>query len=170
MTTKYRLVAAGLACVLVGMIQAVTLAQRGNANSGIVGVWHASEIISTGPGAKKVTNPQPSVWIFTQRHFSIDAVTSDAPRPELPPQDKRTEKQVADAYGPFTGRAGTYEVKGSELTTKHVVAKNPARMKAGAFTTYTVRFEGKDTLWLAEKATDSGPVANPDTFKLTRLE
>jgi len=50
------------------------------------------------------------------------------------------------------------------------VAKNPATMKAGRFQTYTFRLEGKDTVWLTQKATDEGPAQNPATIKLRRIE
>jgi hypothetical protein len=33
-----------------------------------------------------------------------------------------------------------------------------------------VRFEGNDTLAIVQKTAPNGPIANPTTFKLTRLE
>jgi hypothetical protein len=79
--------------------------------------------------ARKITSPQPSVRIFTQRHYSFNDVTGDKPRPELPvaPQPQATEKQLADAFGPFTGQAGTYEVSGNEITVRPVA--NPTTLK-----------------------------------------
>jgi hypothetical protein len=41
------------------------------------------------------------VYIFTGRYFSHNAVTSDAPRPELPPLGTLTDKQIADTAKPF---------------------------------------------------------------------
>jgi hypothetical protein len=96
-------------------------------------------------------------------------VTADAPRPELPLQGA-TDKQRADAFGPFTANAGTYAIKGNELTRTIVTAKNPRVMNNGNFEVSTFRMEGKNTLWLISKADGSGPVANPTTVKLTRLE
>jgi hypothetical protein len=95
-------------------------------------------------------------------------VTSDTPRPELPLQ--ATDKQVADAYRPFTANAGTYEIKGDELTYKIIVGKSPETMHEGNFRVVTFRMEGKDTLWLTQKATPAGALTNPTTVKLTRLE
>jgi hypothetical protein len=170
MRTKSLLTAGVLVGVLIAIAQIVSFAQRGSSNAAVIGVWRVSEVTTTGPNGRKTTNPQPGVRIFTQRYYSIDEVTSDAPRPELPPQGKATDKQVADAFGPFTGQAGTYEIKGNELTTKRIAAKNPGTMKAGTFTTVTFRMEGKDTLWLTAKTDQNGPIANPTTTKLTRLE
>jgi hypothetical protein len=51
-----------------------------------------------------------------------------------------------------------------------LTAKNPAIMKPGTFAVNTFRMEGNDTLSLTKKAAEAGPVTNPATRKLTRLE
>ena len=164
-----RLLAAATLVVVVGGITRIGVAQSGGANSPVIGVWRVSEITRTGPNAGTVKNPQPGIVIFTARHYSIDMVTSDAPRPELPAQGP-TDKQIADAFGPFTGNAGTYAIKGTELTRTPVAAKSPNAMSSGIFQVETIKMEGKDTLWLTPKANRAGPVANPTTLKLTRVE
>ena len=126
--TKRLLTAAVLVGVVVGITQRSGFAQGGSSNSAVIGVWRVSEVTTTGPNGRKNTNPQPGVRIFTQRYYGIDEVTSNAPRPELPPPPKATDKQVAEAFGPFIGQAGTYEIKGNELTTKRIAAKNPGTM------------------------------------------
>jgi hypothetical protein len=88
----------------------------------------------------------------------------------LPPPDKATDKQIAEAFVPFTANAGTYEIRGDELTTKRITAKNPAEMRAGNSLTFTFRLDGRDTLWLTSKTDENGPPANPTAVKLTRLE
>jgi hypothetical protein len=165
-TTRW-LLAAGLLGVLICAVEMVGLAQRGS--SSVAGVWRASEVTHTGSNARSIMNPQPNVIIFTQRYYSYDAVTSDAPRPELPAQ-AATDKQIADAYRHFSGRAGTYDLKGNELTLKRIAANNPNAMRDGQFEVGTFRMEGNNTLWFSEKATENGPITNPTTFRLTRLE
>ena len=170
-TSPQRLLAA---VVFVGVVVGITLRSSLDtaraANSAAIGVWRVAEETTTGPNGRKNTNPQPGVLIFTQRYYSVNEVTANAPRPELPPPDKRTDKQVADAFGPFTGQAGTYEIKGNELTYRPIAAKNPNVMRAGHFFVDTFRMEGNNTLWLTGKANNAGPIANPGTTKLTRLE
>ena len=156
--------------VLIGIAQIVGCAQRGDSNSGVIGVWGVSEITFVGPNERTVTNPQPGIVIITPHYYSRNLVTSDAPRPELPPSDKRTDKQIADAFGPFTANAGTYEIRGNELTTTRIAAKNPAEMRAGNYLTFMFRLEGRDTLWLTSKTDENGPLANPTIVRLTRLE
>jgi hypothetical protein len=156
-----------VAGALIGVGRAAGFAQGGSP-SDIVGVWRISEV--TMPNGRKVTDPQPSLGIFTKRHYSAIAVTSDAPRPELPEGAQQTDKQAADAFAAFRAQAGTYEVKGNEITYKILVAKNPSTMKAGSFVIDSFRVEGKDTLFFTRKATDAGPARSATTWKLTRLE
>ena len=167
--TKRLLTAAILVVVLGSIAQMVSVAQSGSASSPVIGVWRVSEVTFTGPNARTVKNPQPGIVIFTPRYYSIESVNTEAPRPELP-LEGATDKQRADAFGPFTGNAGTYAVKGNELTRTIMVAKNPRAMNNGNFNVETFKMEGKNTLWLTDKADSRGPAANPTTVKLTRLE
>jgi hypothetical protein len=159
-----------IAGVLIGIAEIVGHAQRGNSSSGVIGVWRVSEITFIGPNERTVTKPQPGIVIITPHYYSRNFVISDAPRPELAPPDSLTDKQIADAFGPFIVNAGTYEIKGNEFTTKRITAKNPAEMRAGNFLRFTFRLEGRDTLWLTSKTDENGPLANPTSVKLTRLE
>jgi hypothetical protein len=159
--------AAAVVGILVGVGQIAGVAQRGNAASPVIGVWRVVEITTTGPNAKKNTSPQPSVVIYTARYYSVNVVTADAPRPVV---SEPTDKQIAEFYHNFLGNAGTYEINGNELTYRRIVAKSPSAMKAGNFSTYTFRIEGKDTLWVTAKSDEDGPVQNPETVKLTRIE
>jgi hypothetical protein len=162
------LVAAGAVVMLVGVGQIVGMAQSKTASS-VMGVWRVAEITRTGPEARKNTSPQPGLFIFTGSHYAIEFVTSDAPRLEVP-AEKPTDKQIADAWGPFTANAGTYTLTANELKNTVMVAKNPNVMKTGGFQVFTVKMEGKNTLWLTQKANQNGPAQNPTTLKLTRIE
>jgi hypothetical protein len=153
---------------VVGVYGIVGMAQK--STSPVTGVWRVAEVTTTGQNARKVTAPQPGLYIFTSGHYAIETVNTDSARPDLPPPDKRTDKQIADAFGPFTANAGSYEVKGNEVTFKIEVAKNPATMRAGSFQISTFRLEGKNTLLLTTKANNDGPAQNPFTTKLTRIE
>jgi hypothetical protein len=153
--------------VLVGIAQVVGIAQSGNAKSPVIGVWRSSEVITTGPNAG-TTAAQPGLIIFTPRYYSMDLVTSKGPRPELP-QQGATDKQRADAFVFFTGNAGTYDIKGNELMTTIITAKNPNAMKKGS-QVFTFKMDGKNTLLLTQTSGLNGPEANPATIKLTRVE
>jgi len=133
------------------------------------GVWRITEVTISGPNTQTYTNlPPTSLLIFTKRHYSImyDRATTDKPRPSLP-RENATDAQKLAAWTPFTANAGTYEVKGTTVTTRPVVAKNPNAMEAS--TTFDSKIEG-NTLSLTAKANAAGPIANPPIFKLVRLE
>ena len=71
--------------------------------------------------------------------------------------------------GPFTANGGTYEVKGNTLTNHPSIAKNPTVMASGATNTFSFKMDGK-TLTLTSVTNTQGPVANPTTWTLTRVE
>jgi len=95
-------------------------------------------------------------------------ISSDKPRPDLPLQNPTDAQKIA-AFEPFSANSGTYEIKGTILTTHPMVAKNPTVMKPGAFVTYDFKIQG-NTLLLTPKESNTVPGSNPPTFKLIRLE
>ena len=135
------------------------------------GVWQITEVTTTGPNASTNNSPQPGLYIFTGKHYSIVRVNGTKPRPDLPADLKTaTADQLLAVYGTgFTSQSGTYEVAGGKLTTRALVAKNTGPMRAGSFTTSSYKLDGK-TLTITAESNQSGPVANPATYKLTRIE
>jgi hypothetical protein len=156
--------------VLLGLVASTrfVIAQQRTAPSPIVGVWRIVEHTTGGPNGTTDTNPQPSIYIFTPRYYSITAETSSGPRPDLPPNP--TDKQRADAFGPFTANAGTYDITGNELTYRRIVTKLPSGMRPPSSWTMTFRLEGNDTLWLTQPHAEVDGSPYPSTWKLTRLE
>ena len=91
------------------------------------------------------------------------------PRPTPADIAKASADELRAVWGPFVGEAGTYEISsGNVITMRPIVAKNPAAMKPGAFTTWSYRLEG-NTLWVTAKANQNGPV-DPVTVKAVRVE
>jgi hypothetical protein len=82
---------------------------------------------------------------------------------------KASADELRAAWGPFVGEAGTYEVTGNLITMRPIVAKSPAAMVPGAFTTWTFELTG-DTLVVTAKGNQNGPVADPVTVKAVRVE
>jgi hypothetical protein len=134
---------------------------------GLPGAWRVVEVTTTGPGASTDTTPEPGLYIFTEKHFSFTRVTGDAPRTTVA-DDYATVNQLRDILR-FAAQAGTYEITGDELVLRRIAALSAANMGAGNSATYGFRLAG-DTLWLTSKATQSGPLANPLTVKLVRVE
>ncbi len=154
--------------VIVCMAALIVLAtvQSAAAQGKLEGVWKITQVTLTGPNAGTITPAEPGIWIFTKKHASFVSVTGDKPRPSLPQKDATDAQKVA-TWTPFAANASTYEVKGTTITVHPIIGKNP--IEPGSFTTVDFKVEG-NTLTLSPKANKNGPIANPYTMKLVRLE
>jgi len=141
---------------------------KGQGAHPLVGVWKVAEIEA--PQGEKDTNPQPTLYIFTARHYSHVSVTSSSPRPNYTGPNVTDAQRVA-MWQPFSATAGTYEVSGSDLTIRPIVAKNPGFMASRGFFTFEFSLEGPD-VWLRASRDAAGviPRANANRVKLVRQE
>jgi len=98
-----------------------------------------------------VANPQPGLFIFAQKHYSVMWVPGNQPR-TLFKGDSPTDQEKIAAYDSFVANSGTYEVEGETLTLHPIVARSPNFM-AGGVSKSQMRIEGA-TLWLTQKNTD----------------
>jgi hypothetical protein len=96
-------------------------------------------------------------------------IESNGPRPILADPSKATADELRATWGPFSGEAGTYDVKGDVITIRPLVAKNPGVMVKGAYTAYALKLAG-DTMWMTAQRTERGPMLNAPTIKAVRLE
>jgi len=140
-------------------------------SASIQGVWQVVEVTITGPGARTITipEPRPNLTMLSARHYSQLHDDTARARPVLGDVATASADQLRAAWGPFAGDAGTYEVTGNVITMRPIVAKNPAAMAPGAFTSYAYTLDG-DTLRITEQRNQNGPLANPASFKAVRVE
>jgi len=159
-----------IALVSVGMLSSRNVSGQGKPTS-VRGVWQVIQVTMTGPSPRTISvpEPRPNLAFFTAKHYGHLQVTSEGPRPIPADMAKATAEELRAVWGPFSGEAGTYETGDNTITTRPVVAKNPAAMTSGAFTTYGIKLQG-DTLWIIEQRTHRGPIANPVTLKAVRVE
>ena len=119
-------------------------------SSALQGAWTITEVsVSTPDTSWTEANPQPGLYIFLEPHYSTLIVEGSEPR-ELFAGDEPTDAEKLAAYTPFIANSGTYEVSGTTLTVRPLVAKVPNAMSDNSFT-YTYRVEG-DTLRLTLSA------------------
>jgi hypothetical protein len=137
-------------------------------NASLQGVWEIVDVTPTGPGAKPAYRPNLGFWMFTSKHYAIIVDDADSPRPPLGDAQNATAEHLRAVWGPFVGNAGTYERSGDLVTFRLLVAKNPERMNKGDYA-LNVKVQG-DTLTAVEVRSQTGPVANPTTVKLRRVE
>ena len=167
-------VAATAVAGLMALVGAPLLSQsRAASQPTIQGVWRVTEITTTGPNASKNSSPQPSLYIYTAKHYSLIRINGTTARPDLPTDQvaKATAAQLLAVYGPvLSAQAGTYELAGGKLTARAIVAKGTAPMTPGAFSVSSYKLDGKTLTITQERGFDGKPVENPTTWKLTRIE
>lgn len=139
----------------------------------IQGAWRVTEVVVTGANAANNKSPQPSLYVFTRQHYSIMTVNGTMPRKDFgtakdPAKLTDAEKNARyEAWDAYTANSGTYQVTGSTLTTRPLVAKNPGVM-TGPSATREFRIAG-NTLTLIQKSAAGQPVSETTT-RLTRVE
>lgn len=152
------------------LIAAVMTVSAFAQKKGLEGAWQLAEITVTGEGGFTMKVTQPSVYIFTKKHYSKIYIGSDKPRPVLDDYSKATQEQLLAIFvDGFDANAGTYEVAGGKLTTHPIVAKSPSDMKEGTWSTYLMKISG-NTITLTPESSNIGPSKKSVTFKLTRVE
>jgi hypothetical protein len=157
---------------LIVVLAAAALPTLSSAQSraSIQGAWQVVEVSPDGPGASVNSKPQPGLYLFTARHYSIMRVLSPEPRPGFSDPGNVTPAEALAVWGPLQAQSGTYEIVAASLSLRPTVAKNPGVMRAGrAPDVYNFTIQG-DSLTLVQKADGAGQVANPQTFRLKRVE
>ena len=94
--------------------------------STIEGVWQSVEITTTndeGTATRPIS--QPNLLIFAAGHYASLTIFGQEPREMLP--EEPTDEQALAAWRPFAANAGTYEIVGSSINTRVIVAKSPNR-------------------------------------------
>ena len=144
---------------------------QGN-TSPIDGVWKIAEVVTTGANPATNSSPQASVIIFARGHFSWLNVGGTTPRKQsaaVATPGKITDAEKIARYeewNPFTANTGTFEIKGTTLSRRMLVAKNVNVMSSTTPNVQEFKLEG-DTLWLTGPA--PGDPKSQTRFKLTRV-
>jgi hypothetical protein len=132
------------------------------------GVWQAVQVTQGGPQAVTI-KPGPNLTIFSAKHYSRIDVQTDRPRPVVANPSAASAQELRESWGPLVAEGGTYERSDDRITLRPVVSKNPAVMASSVPIVYTYKLEG-DTLTLTAQSDRNGPVSNPFTVKLVRIE
>lgn len=135
----------------------------------VEGVWSLTEITTTGDKGTTRQMTQPSMYLFTKKHYSIIYVSSSDPRADMDLAAATADDLRNIFVNSFVANAGTYEIKAGKITMHPMVAKAPSFMKAGTFTTSSVKIDG-NMMTLVSESNNNGPTANPQTTKLKRIE
>jgi hypothetical protein len=135
------------------------------APQGLEGAWRITEVVRA--GARTIDAPQPGILLFTGNYYSHTLITGAEARPDLP-TGVVTAENIVTVWNPFTANAGTFEISGSTMKRRPLVAKSPDTMAPGAFNEYTFRLSA-DTLWVTTVGTEGGAARNPATTRYIRV-
>jgi hypothetical protein len=159
--------------IVASLVVAGSASALAQTSPSLEGAWRVTEVVVTGANASTNKSPQPGLYIFTKQHYSIVTVGGTTARKDFgTPRDpaKLTDAEKIARYevwDALTANSGTYQVSGSTLTTRPLVAKNPGVM-AGPPATREFKIEGK-TLTLIQKSAQGQPASETRTV-LTRVE
>jgi len=163
-----------LALVILG-IGSSALAVGDETIASIEGVWKVVEIRQVGPkGEAVVSDPEPGLYIFTAKHYSMVWTPGSAERPGSATTWFPTNEEKVQDFNTIIVNSGTYEMADSTMTTYPVVAKTPEFVGGKAVYHWRV---AADTLWLtmvdtyaSDGTQDPWVLTYRTPVKLARLE
>lgn len=107
------------------------------------GVWRIVEVRSVGPnGERVVSDPPPSLLIFSARHYSMVWNPRSQPRDDFENSFRPSDAEKIAAYDTLAVNTGTYELEGSQLVTRPVVSRVPDF--SGGVARYEYRLSGDE--------------------------
>jgi hypothetical protein len=139
----------------------------------IEGVWRITEVVTTGANAATNASPQPSLWIFARGHYSQMVINGTQPRPSYAPAKEPGKLTDAEKIARFeqwnliAANSGTYEINGTTLTRRPIVAKNVTVMTTDPPLVAEFVLDG-NTLVLMTKSAAGQPASETRTT-LTRV-
>ena len=153
-----------IAISLTGLCLVSTVQAQGT----LQGVWEVRERTQIeGDESTTISDPQPSLYLFTDHYYAIMFIPGTEPRPDLMVVQQQLRQASGEdlvaAFNTFIANAGTYEVSGAKLTRNIVVARIPGAMGVTSDWEYGV---SGDTLTIT--STNAAGVTTITT--LTRLE
>jgi len=144
-------------------------------STSLTGAWQVAKVQMTGPKAQTITDPQPGLYLFTGKYFSIMMVMGDHPRPihpTLTEVPKASAQEILAVYGPYVANIGTYEINGDALIMHPMVSKNPELM--GGSVTYSFEIQRNSlTLKMVKMVMGASvppPPVPPAIWTLSRVE
>lgn len=166
-----------LIALVAAILSASSVVPFAKSKPSIQGVWRVIEVTTTGPDGFHNREPQPGLFIFTRRHYSIIRDGSREVRPTVTDPNNITAAEALAIFGPLMAQSGSYEVTDTTLKVTPMVAKvPPPNGRYGGSNSWTFKVGG-DTLWLTQLddlkerlAGLGGKTPNPMTLRLIRVE
>lgn len=90
----------------------------------LVGVWSLAAV-DPGDGSPLIDPSQPGLYIFADEHYSAVFTPGPDVRTKATVSFQPTEEEMIEEYESIIVNAGTYEIDGSTVTFRPVIAKSP---------------------------------------------
>ncbi len=98
----------------------------------IRGVWRVTERSFSRPDSSWTnSNPEPGLYIFGKRYFSVQEIRESGPRVLF--GENTAELERLAAFDVFHAHSGTYEATDSTLTIAPTLAKSPNSMDGRSY-------------------------------------
>ena len=99
------------------------------------GAWLITAI-EPGDGSGVIDPAQPGLYIFAREHYSVVYAPGAEPRASSAAAFAPTQEEMLAQYGSFIVNTGTYEISGSTVTFRPMIARSPefvGGQSAGSF-------------------------------------
>ena len=136
-----------LAPMMVVACQQPPSSEPGSANE-LVGVWSLTAV-DPGDGSAVIDPSQPGLYIFADGYYSAVFAPGPDSRIKSAVSFQPTEEEMVEQYQTIIVNTGTYEISGSTVTFRPILAKSPGFV--GGHQTSSFRIEG-DRLVLTDEA------------------
>lgn len=147
------------------LIMIVTRQQAGSSEvasvaNDLAGVWSLIAV-DPGDGSPVIQPSQPGLYVFAQDYYSAVYAPVAEPRVKSATSFQPTEEEMIAQYQTIIVNTGTYEISGSTVTFRPVIAKSPGFV--GGYQVSTFRIAG-DTLVLTQDSLMSVDGVSPSGF------
>jgi hypothetical protein len=111
------------------------------AEDSVEGVWQVSRI-DRDFRADPNLNPEPNMFIFTEKHYSIVVTFTDSAMRAYSKRWVPTDDEILKRFREVVVNSGTYKIEGSELRTYPMAARDPEFI--GGVAIYRVSWSNED--------------------------
>ena len=95
-------------------------------NDSLIGAWKVNKVIwKNGEKSAEIEKAQPGVFIFTDRHYSLQWTPTQKPRTPFKILSKPTDEEAISGFKSVVFNAGSYKITEKGLTSTAVIAKVP---------------------------------------------
>lgn len=125
MNALARILTASSAAFLVGGCAPAPTEEGSEETRGpLEGVW---SVVAVDPmdGSAAIDPAQPGLYIFAESHYAAVYTPGPEPRVKSAMSFRPTDEEMIDQYRTIIVNSGTYEIDGSSLTVRPVIAKSP---------------------------------------------